>query len=562
MNSKTINWKVFEDYNLLDARQRPEVIKSMGVNDSELINLLSKSHIVIPGKTRFECQKCGECCRYARKISQFNYDPCPFLTAGNTCSKHDTRYAVCKWFPFFVYTHPKLGEVLTIKPYCSGYGKGPLVDYGSTVRKIKTLQQLPKSESDGAFVIHEVLYLPEKKEWVFPSRQNVDKLLSFIAKATNQKTQTNVYHEGELHYAHHYTSGLLGAVSEPQATIDFNGEITDLNPAFAQVCKQSREALLGLKFSQLFLNPESVEAKLEVCFNKGKTTGSPQQIKIQDDKNSHVLLNAMAYRNRNDGLIHSILVCLNEVTPHMYNEVVNSKDYARSLIEASIDMFVALDPEGYITDLNEACCAMVGAKREDIIGSRFKDYFDNPSLVDYGIQKTYKEGKVKDYELNLIDKAGKVHPVSFNASVYKGSDGAVLGIMAVARDISHVKSLIQDLEAAHEYARGLIESSIDMMVCIDPQGNVTDVNEATEKITGFGREELTGSQFIKYFKNSTLAEAGIVSTLKNKYLRNYKLQLKTKSGKTPWVSFNASLFTGPDNKMKIFAIARILDIEA
>ena len=37
---------------------------------------------------------------------------------------------------------------------------------------------------------------------------------------------------------------------------------------------------------------------------------------------------------------------------------------------------------------------------------------------------------------------------------------------------------------ASQYARSLIEASLDPLVTISPEGKITDVNEATIKVTG------------------------------------------------------------------------------
>src|SRR5216684_2382046 len=43
---------------------------------------------------------------------------------------------------------------------------------------------------------------------------------------------------------------------------------------------------------------------------------------------------------------------------------------------------------------------------------------------------------------------------------------------------------------ASQYARSLIEASLDPLVTISPEGKITDVNEATAKVTGAVREKL------------------------------------------------------------------------
>ena len=75
-------WKPYADYNNLDASKRGEALKGLGITETDptILGILTKSHFVIPGTTRFECQQCGECCRYARKVATLTEDPVLYVT--------------------------------------------------------------------------------------------------------------------------------------------------------------------------------------------------------------------------------------------------------------------------------------------------------------------------------------------------------------------------------------------------------------------------------------------------------------------------------------------------
>lgn len=49
------------------------------------------------------------------------------------------------------------------------------------------------------------------------------------------------------------------------------------------------------------------------------------------------------------------------------------------------------------------------------------------------------------------------------------------------------EKLAEELRKASTYTRSLIEASLDPLVTISPEGKITDVNEATIKVTGVGR---------------------------------------------------------------------------
>src|SRR5919201_303986 len=169
-----------------------------------------------------------------------------------------------------------------------------------------------------------------------------------------------------------------------------------------------------------------------------------------------------------------------------------ASQYARSLIEASLDPLVTISPEGKITDVNEATIKVTGLPREKLIGTDFSDYFTEPEKAREGYQQVFAKGFVTDYPLTIRHKDGKLTDVLYNASVYKDARGNVLGVSAAARDVTAQKQ-------ASQYARSLTEASLDPLVTITAEGKITDVNEATIKVTGVAREQLVRTDFSNYF---------------------------------------------------------------
>ena len=77
------------------------------------------------------------------------------------------------------------------------------------------------------------------------------------------------------------------------------------------------------------------------------------------------------------------------------------------------------------------------------------------------------------------------------------------------RDITERKHADDALKAASAYNRSLIEASVDPLVTIAPDGRITDVNVATEAVTGFPRKTLVGTDFSDYFTDPGKAGKGI-----------------------------------------------------
>jgi len=124
--------------------------------------------------------------------------------------------------------------------------------------------------------------------------------------------------------------------------------------------------------------------------------------------------------------------------------------YARSLIEASLDPLVTISTEGKITDMNEAMASITGMTREKLTGTDFFDYFTEPQKAREVYQEVFAKGFVADYPLTIKDH--KLTDVLFNGSVYKDEQGGVLGAVVVARDITEQKRNEKELIEAKVFA--------------------------------------------------------------------------------------------------------------
>jgi PAS domain S-box-containing protein len=146
---------------------------------------------------------------------------------------------------------------------------------------------------------------------------------------------------------------------------------------------------------------------------------------------------------------------------NLEHQLRQAQNYNRGLIESSVDAMLTVAPDLTITDVNEQMVKLTGYSRNDLIGSSFKDYFTEPERATAGVRQTLAEGSVTNYELLLRSRYRREFLVSFNASIFKDTEGSVQGIFAVARDVTEQRRLEEQLRESQNYNRGLIESSVD-----------------------------------------------------------------------------------------------------
>ncbi|MBW1911305.1 MAG: response regulator, partial [Deltaproteobacteria bacterium] len=136
------------------------------------------------------------------------------------------------------------------------------------------------------------------------------------------------------------------------------------------------------------------------------------------------------------------------------------------------------------------------------------------------------------------------------------ADGMAYGIMALRTHAERVQAQ-EALKESERYTRGLIESSLDALVTISAEAKITDVNHATELITGLSRNEIIGTNFSKYFTDPVAAERHYQKVFQDGHVQNYLLEIKHRDGKFTPVLYNASVYKDTQGRVAgAFAAAR------
>lgn len=119
--------------------------------------------------------------------------------------------------------------------------------------------------------------------------------------------------------------------------------------------------------------------------------------------------------------------------------------YNRCLIESSLDPFVTIGQDGKITDINKATETITGLNRDQLVGKDFREFFTDSKKAYEGYKKVFKDGFVRDYELDIKHSNGTFTPVLYNATIYHDENNELIGVFAAARDISEQKKAQQEL---------------------------------------------------------------------------------------------------------------------
>ncbi len=180
-----------------------------------------------------------------------------------------------------------------------------------------------------------------------------------------------------------------------------------------------------------------------------------------------------------------------EITEHRRTQEAlrHSRRFARSLVDSSLDMIMAADPDGLITEYNPAAQMRFGYEVEEIIGTSTHKLYADPT--EYArIQNELNTYGVFTGDVRNVTKDGETFTSFLSASRLFDADGQFMGAMGVSRDITRMKRDQDELRASEERYRDLFENATDLIQSVDRDGHFEYVNNAWRRALGYSDEEV------------------------------------------------------------------------
>ena len=108
----------------------------------------------------------------------------------------------------------------------------------------------------------------------------------------------------------------------------------------------------------------------------------------------------------------------------------------------------------------------------------------------------------------------------------------------------------------------MIEASLDPLVTIGSDGKITDVNKATEQVTGYSRDELIGTDFMNYFSEPEKAKKVYQEVFEKGLVFDYELEIQNKNGHLTPILYNASVYRMNMVRLLVFLQRHVILLNA
>ena len=238
-----------------------------------------------------------------------------------------------------------------------------------------------------------------------------------------------------------------------------------------------------------------------------------------------------------------------------------SEERFRLLLDGVRDYAIyMLDPNGNVISWNAGAENVKGYRAEEILGQNFSCFYTAPDRESakpkQELEQALSLGRVEGLG-ERVRKDGSAFWANYVIAPLRDDSGRLRGFCKIVRDVTERKRAEEKLRTASLYARSLLEASLDPLVTISRGGKITDVNEATEKVTGVSRPQLIGSDFSNYFTDPESARRGYEQVFAQGTVQDYPLAIRNASGRVIDVLYNAAVFRNEAGEIEgVFAAAR------
>jgi len=229
----------------------------------------------------------------------------------------------------------------------------------------------------------------------------------------------------------------------------------------------------------------------------------------------------------------------------MKEDIRAGEEKYRGIFENIQDVYYEVTFDGRILEISPSIQNVSDFTRDDLIGAPLKRIYQNPDDREKLLERIKSTGKVSDYEISMVGKAGAIEICSVNASLTRSQDGRPERIVGSLRVITDRKKADLELHRYQEQLEELVrERTIDLMQTnqqlrsqitvreekekellkseekyrsiienmengyyeVDMDGNLTFFNEPLAEILGYSSDQLRGLNYSRYMDPET-AEA-------------------------------------------------------
>jgi two-component system, NarL family, sensor histidine kinase UhpB len=232
------------------------------------------------------------------------------------------------------------------------------------------------------------------------------------------------------------------------------------------------------------------------------------------------------------------------------NELKEKLLFFRTLIDTVPSPIFYKDNEGRLLGCNDAFEKYSGVEKEQIIGKTAKELGEagffprlSDALVQHQIDKSLAEGQSEKMFVQEIERYdGVIRHMIGRKAAYHRQDGHVAGIVGVLSDVTELKQVERALKESEERFRVLFEDAPLGYQSLNEAGEITNVNNAWLRATGYERQDVYGVWFGSFLapSSASLFKENFTRYKSILEMRGEEFEMMRRNGETFIASFEGT----------------------
>ncbi len=323
-------------------------------------------------------------------------------------------------------------------------------------------------------------------------------------------------------------------MSDPEKT-----RMIYISPAYETIWGRTCQSLYAAPRNWIeAIHPEDRRRVLEAALTKQASGQYNETYRIVHSDGSIRWIQDRAFPIRdNEGKVYRIAGIAEDVTARKAGE--QQLTTLLHALQSTSELVCITDLEDRFTFVNQAFLKAYGYTETEILGKTHGILYSSknpPSLLTEILKQTRAggwRGEVMDAR-----KDGSEFPVSLTTSQIKDLTGQVIGLLAVARDITERKRADEALRESERRLRLIAENTSDVIFAFDMERRPVYVNPAVKELTGYTFSEIREKQFINWVHPEDQPRMLQVweDLFAGKTFSEVEFRLLTKTGQMKWCS--------------------------
>jgi PAS domain S-box-containing protein len=287
-------------------------------------------------------------------------------------------------------------------------------------------------------------------DYVLKSPKHCARLPVAVRLALERSRERQALQEAETHLENqeHLIGRILDSIPSSLLVIDRALQVVSVNRNFLEKGRRELQATLGHRIEEVFPPVLARQAQLEQKAREVFRSGQPAEGGKVAYRAPGLATRIYYYRLiplKAEEVVENVLLLMDDITEReeLGQEIRRAERHLASVVECANDLVISLDPQGRIVTWNRAAEVTSGIKAEEVKGRpllALSAAEQRPLMVEMLRGLACGEG-VQHTQVNLVTVSGQEVPIAWNCSPMRDDAGAVVGVVAVGRDLTEQQRL-------------------------------------------------------------------------------------------------------------------------